>query len=76
MDLQAYEKLDPKVALKTADGGPHHVRENFTRVVTAPYLPNSLFGFIRTDNAFHGVEPVTDPDARRGLLLCNLYLVD
>jgi hypothetical protein len=45
-------------------------------VATAPYLPNSLFGFVRTDNAFHGVEPVIDLDARRDLLLYNLFLVD
>ncbi len=73
LGTSAYVPNDPAFR---CPGGPHHARENFTRVVTAPYLPNSLFGFIRTDNAFHGVEPVTDPDARRDLLLYNLYLVD
>lgn len=57
-------------------GGPHHPRDGFTRLFTAPYQPNALFGFVRTDHSFHGVEPVTDADARRDLLLYNLYLLD
>lgn len=73
LGTSAYVPNDPAFR---CPGGPHHPREDFTRVVTAPYLPNSLFGFIRTDNAFHGVEPVADPAARRDLLLYNLYLVD
>lgn len=69
----AYRPKDPAFR---CPGGPHHRREDFTLVSTAPYLPNSLFGFIRTDTAFHGVEPVRDADVRRDLLLYNLYLVD
>ncbi|MEW5769656.1 MAG: hypothetical protein AB1831_04760 [Pseudomonadota bacterium] len=73
LGTSAYVPNDPDFR---CPGGPHHPRENFTRIATAPYLPNSLFGFIRTDNAFHGVEPVSDPDVRRDLLLYNLFLVD
>jgi hypothetical protein len=73
LGTSAYVPNDPAFR---CPGGPHHPREHFTRIATAPYLPNALFGFIRTDNAFHGVEPVTDPAARRDLLLYNLYLVD
>jgi hypothetical protein len=36
-------------------------------------LPNSLFAFLKGDNSFHGVEPVTDPDTKRSLLLYNVY---
>lgn len=39
--------------------GKHHDRDGFTLVKTAPYAPNSMFAFKRTDNSFHGVEPVT-----------------
>ena len=57
-------------------GGPHYPFEQFERVVTMPYLPNTLFAFFKTDNSFHGVEPIRDPDYRRHLLLydikCNL----
>lgn len=53
-------------------GGPHHTFEPFDKVWTAPFLPNSCFGFFKTDNSFHGVEPITIP-CRRDVLLWNLY---
>jgi hypothetical protein len=54
-------------------GGPHHSREGFERVWTMPFLPNSLFVFLKTSDSFHGVEPVLDPDCRRWLLLYDIY---
>jgi len=53
--------------------GTHHSPEGFNRVVTMPFLPNSLFTFARSDISFHGVEPVGDPDCRRWLLLFTVY---
>lgn len=53
-------------------GGPHHKFDQFTRVATAPFRPNSLLGFFKTDYSFHGVEPITIP-CRRDVLLWNLY---
>jgi hypothetical protein len=38
-----------------------------------PFVPNSLFVFLKTDRSFHGVEPVTDPDVRRWLLLYDIF---
>lgn len=64
----------PKVADLTCPGGPHHERENFVRLHTNPFLPNSLFAFFKTDNSFHGVEPVADPDCRRWLLLYDIFV--
>ena len=58
----------------TCLGGPHHNRENFTRLHTNPFAPNSLFAFFKTDNSFHGVEPVADPNTRRWLLLYDIYV--
>lgn len=58
----------------TCPGGPHHDRENFVRLHTNPFMPNSLFAFFKTDNSFHGVEPVADPDCRRWLLLFDIYV--
>jgi len=49
-------------------GGPHYPFDLFRRVFTMPYLPNSLFAFVKTNNSFHGVEPVTDAKERRDLL--------
>ena len=54
-------------------GGPHHPHAQFDRVWTMPFRPNSLFAFVKTDVSFHGVEPVSDPDTRRWLLLYDVY---
>lgn len=53
-------------------GGPHHKFEQFDKIYTAPYAPNSCFGFWKTDNSFHGVEPV-DAVFPRDVLLFNVY---
>jgi hypothetical protein len=58
----------------TCPGLSHHRREAFSRLHTNPFLPNSMFAFFKTDNSFHGVEPVADPDTRRWLLLYDIYL--
>jgi hypothetical protein len=50
------------------NGGPHYDRNNFTRVFTAPFLPNSAFGFFKTNNSFHGVEPVKGVNELRNLI--------
>jgi hypothetical protein len=55
-------------------GGPHYNRDQFTRLHTNPFAPNSMFAFFKTDNSFHGVEPVADPDCRRWLLLYDIYV--
>ena len=55
-------------------GGPHYGREGFTRVHTNPFLPNSLFAFVKSDKSFHGVERLLDPDSRRWLLLYDIYV--
>lgn len=54
-------------------GGPHYSRDAFELMQTMPFLPNSLFCFLKTYNSFHGVEPVSDPDCRRWLLLYDIY---
>jgi hypothetical protein len=55
-------------------GGPHHEREHFSLLHTNPFLPNSVFAFFKTDNSFHGVERVFDPNIRRWLLLFDIYV--
>jgi hypothetical protein len=63
----------PKDAAFRCPGGPHYPHDAFDRVWTAPFLPNSLFAFFKTDNSFHGVERVVDEDCRRWLLLYDFY---
>jgi hypothetical protein len=62
----------PKDPAFTCPGGPHYGFDRFERMLTMPYLPNSLFGFLKTSNSFHGVEPVNDADVRRNLLLYDV----
>src|SRR5271169_3134588 len=40
----------------------HYPFEDFVRVKTVPYKPNSLLGFVRSDVSFHGVEPLSEKD--------------
>lgn len=53
-------------------GGPHHKFDAFQRVATAPFVPNTCVGFVKSDISFHGVEPIND-DFQRDVLLYNLY---
>jgi len=41
-------------------------------MMTMPFLPNSLFAFLKTHNSFHGVEPIQETGVRRDLLLYDI----
>jgi hypothetical protein len=56
----------------TCEGFKHHSFEGFINVQTMPYLPNSLFGFVKTDRSFHGVEPLQEENSERNLM--NFYV--
>ena len=62
----------PKDPAFTCTGGPHHPFDRFQRMTTLPYLPNSLFAFVKTYNSFHGVEPIRETGIRRDLLLYDI----
>jgi hypothetical protein len=62
----------PKDPAFTCHGGPHHPFDRFQRMTTMPYLPNSLFAFVKTHNSFHGVEPISEKGIRRDLLLYDI----
>ena len=55
----------PKDAGFTCPKSLHHPFEDFVRVKTAPYRPNSMLAFLRSDISFHGVEPLTERDVGR-----------
>jgi hypothetical protein len=55
-------------------GGPHYPFDGFSRMATMPFLPNSLFMFVKGDRSFHGVEPVGEPGTRRWLMLYDVFL--
>ena len=50
----------------------HYSFEIFDRLYTAPYAPNSAFGFIRSSKSFHGVEPIGEQTHPRNLLSFSL----
>lgn len=54
------------------EGGPHYGYEGFHVAATMPFIPNSCFGFWKTNNSWHGVEPI-DEDVQRDVLLYNIY---
>ena len=54
----------PKEDGFTCAGGPHYEHQMFHRAFTAPYKPNSALVFVKTDNSFHGVEPVAEGEER------------
>ena len=62
----------PKDRKFTCAGGPYHAFELFQRVCTMPYVANSLFAFLKTPYSFHGVEPITETEVRRDLLLYDI----
>jgi hypothetical protein len=68
-----YVPCNPEFRCK---GGTHHPFKNFNRVTTMAYKPNSLFAFFKTDNSFHGVEPITDENVQRDLLLYDIRVLN
>lgn len=54
-----YRPKDPGF---TCPNSAHYPFEDFIRVKTAPYKPNSLLAFLRSDISFHGVEPLSEQD--------------
>lgn len=52
----------PKEAGFSCPNSKHYAFEDFIRVKTAPYRPNSLLAFMRSDISFHGLEPLSEQD--------------
>ncbi len=52
----------PKTEGFTCPDSKHYPFEDFIRIKTAPYKPNSLLAFVRSDISFHGLEPLTEQD--------------
>jgi hypothetical protein len=52
----------PKAAGFSCPDSKHYEFEDFIKVKTAPYKPNSVLAFVRSDISFHGLEPLTEQD--------------
>jgi len=66
-----YTPVDP--AFRCA-GGPHHAFDLFRKIATMAFRPNALFAFVKTDNSFHGVDPIRDADVLRDLILYDIQV--
>ena len=55
----------PKDRAFKCKGREHYSFEDFDRVHTVPFRPNSVFGFVRSDVSFHGVEPLGQQEKER-----------
>jgi hypothetical protein len=54
------------------EGHHHYVFKDFIKEKTLPFLPNSLFAFLKSDHSFHGVEPIEEKHIERNLI--NSYV--
>jgi hypothetical protein len=64
----------PKDPALRCDGRARHSFDQFRKVFTAGFLPNALLGFLKSDQAFHGVELIKDQAIERNVLLYNIYV--
>lgn len=67
-----YVPVDPAFRCK---GGPHYPHDRFTKVASMEYRPNTLFAFFKTDDSFHGVDPIRDADVLRDLMLYDIRVI-
>lgn len=58
-----YSPKDPSFSCPNST---HYSFEDFVRVKTASYKPNSLLAFLRSDISFHGLEPLSQQDVTTG----------
>lgn len=56
----------PKVSGFTCPDSRHYPFDDFVKVKTAPYKPNSLLAFMRSDRSFHGLDPLSEQDLAVG----------
>ena len=52
----------------------HYPHEHFHKMITMPFVPNSAFCFIKTNNSFHGVEKLEMEDTDRWTLQFDIFL--
>ncbi len=66
-----YKPKDPTLQ---SDGSKHYSFELFHKLATIPFLPNRALIFVRNNQSFHGVEPITLPNPERHLVINNIRM--
>jgi hypothetical protein len=64
----------PKDASFRSFDSHHFEPENFRTVARAPFRPNTLLAFAKTDSSFHGVNARALEGSRRNMVVLNLEL--
>ena len=54
----------------------HYPHEQFHKVITMPFVPNSAFCFIKTNNSYHGVEKLDKEETDRWSLQYNMHITN
>lgn len=57
--------------VQSCEGMKHHKFENFNLVKTIEYIPNRMFGFMKTNKSFHGVSSV-NKNIERNILIYDI----
>lgn len=65
LGTSVYRPHDPNFR---CEGLRHHPFQGFQRIYTAPFVPNSVFAFLKSDRSFHGVEPIGKQERPRNLM--------
>jgi hypothetical protein len=63
----------PRAEGMVCEGNRHYERDEFLRVATMPYKPNTLVAFFKNARSFHGVEPVKEPGLERRLIQFSIW---
>jgi hypothetical protein len=63
----------PRTDGMVCEGNRHYDREEFLRVATMPYKPNTMVAFFKNARSFHGVEPVTGQGLERRLIQFSIW---
>jgi len=55
-----------------AGGQYDPMKQSFHEIFRAPYQPGRMFSFMKTDNSFHGREPIERENVERNLMICTV----
>jgi len=67
---------EPRDKTFQCPGGPHYGFENFRKLATIQFKPNTAFAFFKTPKSFHGVEPWAEPEFVRESMQYELHDAD
>jgi len=67
---------EPRDKTFQCPGGPHYGFENFRKLATIQFKPNTAFAFFKTPISFHGVEPWAEREFVRDTMQFEIHDAD